>query len=231
MGIMDMFRSNPEPQSGNFQQVAQDRPNHTGSTPTPPPDGKMVGTDQGNIDPLAVYAKMFDKATAESDDVAPSFQLDPKVLAEVSSKLNFTQDIPPDLMQQAMAGDSNALVQIINLAAQSSYKAALSHTSTLTDKFVGARTEHGLKNVGSKVKQELTNSALSGTPNYNHPVVKRQLNMVAESLSAQHPDATPQEIAGMAAKYIQDLAQAISPQAQQQAQAQTEEHDWAKYLS
>lgn len=231
MGIMDLFRSNEQQAaSANAQQSLSQQPNHTGSVPTPSPEGKMPGTDQGNVDPLAVYAKMFDKATANTEE-APSFQLDPNVLSEVSSKLNFTQDISPELMQQATNGDANALIQIINAASQNAYKAALSHTSTLTDKFIGARTDYSMKNVGSKVKQELTNSALSNTPNYNHPVVKAQLNMVAESLSAQHPDATPQEIAQMAGRYIQDLASAISPQQTQQQQEANAGTDWSKYLS
>lgn len=223
MSIMDFFRTQVTPQAAAPTQQA--------AAPTGE-NGKMPGSDQTTVNPLDAYAKIFDKVADKPEEAAPSFNIDPKVLNEVSSKLNFTQDISPELMQQATNGDSNALIQIMNQVAQSAYRASLSHASTLTDKFVGARTDHALKSVGSSVKKELTTSALSSTPNYQHPVVKEQLNRTAEAFAAQHPDATPQEIAKMAADYIQVLADAISPASnQQQTQKTAGEIDWSEYLS
>lgn len=231
-GIMDFFRGNSDTGVAQNQSTPQPQPQQP-QNPAVGPDGKMPGSSQEPVNPLDAYAKMFEKATEGTEDTPPSFSLDPKVLGEVSSKLNFTQDVSPELMQQATAGDMNALIQVMNTVGQNAYKASLSHTSTLTDKFVGARTAHELKSVGPTVRKELTNSALASTPNYNHPVVKQQLNMVAESFARQHPDATPAEIAQMAGQYIQDLAAAINPQAttQQQQNEREGEIDWSKYLS
>lgn len=237
MSIMDFFRSNEQQQASanqqqvNQQQASNQQPNHTGSSPQQPPNGQMPGTNQGEIDPLAAYAKMFERAEPKPEDAAPSFSLDPNVLSEVSSKMNFTQDIPQELMQQALNGDGQSLMKIINHAAQSAYKASLSHTSTLTDKFVAARTDHAMKNLAPVVKKELTSNALASTPNFQHPVVKQQLQMVAESIAAQHPDLPPQEVAQMAGKYITDLANAINPSSNKPTESEPTTTDWSKFFS
>lgn len=231
MSIMDFFRGGNNQQPQGQQQAAAapaqgQAPNQSGQ-----PNGQMPGTNQEPVNPLDAYAKMWAPIENQNQEVAPSFNLDPKVLSDVSSKLNFAQDIPPEVMQAAAGGDANAMAQMMNMIGQNAYKAALSHTSSLTDKFVGARTEHAMKGLGGKVKSELTQTALSQTPNYKHPAVKQQLDMVAQQYAAQHPDATPDQVAQMSIKYITDLANALNPQSTKQEEAAAGEVDWAKYFS
>lgn len=234
MSIMDFFRSGnsneqaADSNASSQQQTAPAKP----ATPAAPaaPNAQMPGTNQEPVNPLDAYAKLFEKSGNE--DTPPSLNLDPAVLSDVSSKLNFTQDVSPELMQKATNGDMGALIDIMNKVGQNSYKASLAHNSALTDKFVGARTAHAMKGVGSTVRSELTNNALSTTPNYNHPVVKRQLDETARSFGAQYPDATPDEIARMSIQYINDLASAVSPKQQsKEEQAAKDGIDWDKYFN
>lgn len=227
MSIMDFFKT-PEPVAAGIQAPV--------SPPVPPsppttPDGKMPGTNQGHVNPLDAYAKVFENVNTPGD-IPPSFTIDPKVLSEVSGSLNFTNNIPADLMQKATSGDANAMVQLMNHVAQQAYQASLHHSSALTDKFVNARSSFDLKSVGSKVKGELTNTAMAAIPNYKHPAVKLQLNMIADAMSRQNPDASPQEIAKAASQYIQDLASAINPTTGNSQQSkESSGEDWSAYFA
>jgi len=225
MGIMDIFKTT--------EPAAPAAPAAKPDTTSPPKteDGKMAGTNQEPVNPLDAYAKLFDNAT-KADDAPPSFTLDPKVLNDVSGSLDFTKAVSPELLSAAQSGDNKALLQIINQVGQQSYKAALHHSTSLTDRFVSARSQHDLKGIGSQVKRNLTEQALSSTPNYNHPVVKAQLNSIANAMQVQNPDATPEQIANAAQQYIKDLADALNPAANKKdGEGAADEMDWSKYLT
>lgn len=227
-GFMDLFKSAPSEAAPAAKPVET---NNAGTQSPATPDGKMPGSDQTPANPLDAYSKMFE--TAGNEETPPAFNLDPTVIDTVASGLDFTKAIPQDLMQKVMAGDGQAMLQAMNIISQQAYKTGLQHTSTLTDKFVSARASHESKGLGSAVRKELTTNALSNTPNYNHPAVKNQLNMIATSLSKQHPDAPPAEVAKMAQDYLFEVVKAITPASstdEQGTNAAPGEVDWSKYL-
>lgn len=193
-------------------------------------DGKMPGTDQSPVNPLDAYAKLWE-TSASSPEVAPSFTLDPKVLDDVSGKLNFMSGMDPELVQKATSGDVNALMQMMNQVGQSAYKASLAHGSALTDKFVGARSKFDLEGVSSKVKSELTQSHMSDIPNAGHPAVKAELVRISKAMQKEHPDASPQQIAEAAKTYFKDIYSAMNPEpTAQQKQATAGETDWDNFF-
>ena len=232
MGIMDLFK----PQTTSSTQTTQP----AGTTPpvaktdlsaNPPaagPDGKMPGTDPNNQNPLDVYSKMFDTANNGSDLQAPSFKIDPKVLSDVSSKMDFTRGVNQEILAKATSGDTAALLDIIKTVGQNSYRAALEHNTALTDSYLTNRGDFDKKSLERGVKSQLTASELSSAPNYNHPVVKAELNRIASQFAAANPDASPQEVAKAAQKYIADLQNALNPTAK--TESSEEEMDWSKYL-
>ena len=231
MGIMDLFKPQT-PTTQTTQPGATNPPAKTDLSANPPaagPDGKMPGTDPNNQNPLDVYSKMFDNANNNSDIQAPTFKIDPKVLSEVSGKMDFTKGINGEVLQKATSGDVNALLDIIKTVGQNSYRAAIEHNTALTDTFLTTRGDFEKKSLERGVKSQLTASELSNAPNYNHPVVKAELNRIASQFAAANPDASPQEVAKAAQKYISDLQAALNPKAEKESSE--EEMDWSKYLS
>lgn len=224
----NMFNSQPKQQDpAPDSNVADTKPNSQKSAPAP--DSKIPNEPQN---PLDAYAKLFDNANnSKQTDGPPSFNLDPETLNKVSGSLDFTQGIDPELLSKATSGDSQAFLKIINQVGQRSYQAALHHGTTLTDKYVGARSEYERKALPGQVRQSLTDHALSSIPNANHPVIKQQLKMISNQMQAANPDASPEEIAQAATKYIQDLAGALSPQQNASNSAdQPKEMDWTAYM-
>ena len=236
MSIMDFFKTPPTDGSGASSSNPSSTPppakeNLSDNPPALGPDGKIPGTDPNTQNPLDIYNKMFDNANKESDIQAPSFKIDPKILGEVSGKMDFTKNISPELLQQATGGDMGALLNIIKTVGQNSYRASLEHSTSLTDTFLNSRGEFESKSLANGVKSQLTSNALSDAPNYKHPVVKAELNRIANSYSKANPDASPQEVAKAAQKYLVDLYSALNPAAPASETSGKGEMDWSKYLN
>lgn len=239
MSIMDFFKpsatTNDSPNNQNPGNPSSNDPSKDGkqnlsdSPPATNKEGKVPGSNETPENPLDIYSKMFENAAKNSDIQAPDFSLDPKVVNEVSSKLDFTKEVSPELMEKALGGDTKALLSVIQQTSQNAYKAALQHGTALTDTFVKQRSDYDQKTINSGVRRELTSHALSEAPNFNHPVVRQELNRVAAQFAKANPDASPQEIAKSAQQYLTDLSSALNPSAKP-AQAEGE-MDWAKYLN
>ena len=235
-GIMDLFKTSTPPSQNN--QPAPTPPAGKENLSANPPivgnDGNIPGTAPAAENPLDVYNKMFDNANSGTDLQAPSFKIDPKVLSDVSGKMDFTKGINPDTVQKATSGDVGALMEIIKTVGQNSYRASLEHGTALTDTFMNSRSEYETKKLEKGVHSQLTSSALSSAPNYNHPVVKQELNRIAEQFSRANPDASPQEVAKAAQKYISDLQSALNPAdptKNNDGSNKTAETDWTQYLN
>lgn len=253
MGFMDMFKQGsqqqqqPQGQQQN-QNQGQQMPNgqtmqqqgqQAGSQgPGAMPGQNSQGGGQGNNDPLAAYSKLWDNSSNGNPSAPPSFVLDPKVLKEASGSIKFTEGLDPELMQRATSGDMNAFMEVINAVAQNTYRTSLEHGSTLTDRFVGARSQYDSKQFAPQVKNQLVTQELSSIPNYSHPAVRKQVDMVAEGMQRQNPDASPAEVAKMVKDYFQAvmMATGMAPQnsgannGQGQGASATPSTDWAEWL-
>ena len=195
------------------------------ANPTPAP------IKQEPINPLDAYAKIFENANKE-DEGPPAFNVDNKVLDEVSGKMNFISQANPELLQKAQSGDTSAIIELIQEVGRNAYKSALHHTTALTDAHLTRRGEFEKATLSKNVKDTLTNEALSSIPNSNHPVVRAELRRIAENLARQHPDAPASEIARDTQKYFAAVYNAVSPQSPPTpVQKAGEIDDWEKFLS
>jgi hypothetical protein len=231
----------PNAQQGQQGQPTQQQANNTqnqptgnpGSTPGSTGSNGANGGNEGNnspVNPMDAYGKMFDNTGLQADK-PPSFSIAPDVMDKVVGQQDFTKGINPELFQKVLQGDSNAFMEVLNSVGRNAYRSSIEHGGMLTDQFVSAREGHSNKGFSSKVKQELTTNALSGTPNFQHPVVRKQLTEIATRMSQLHPDASPQEIADLSKQYLTDLSSVINPPADTKAQEASKETDWDKYFS
>lgn len=236
MSIMDFFKP-PVDSANKGKEDQSNAPENKGLSDNPATkqaDGKMPGTGEPAVNPLDTYAEMFKNAAKAKPEEAPAFKLDEKVLTEVSSKMDFMKGIPPELVQKAQSGDAAAMMQMMQISNQNAYKAALEHSSALTDTYLNQRSTFEQSKINSGVREQLTHQALASTPNYNHPVIKAELNSKAAEFAKAYPDLPPQEIAKAAQKYINDLYAAMNPADPNKTpdgKEKEKEMDWTKYLS
>jgi hypothetical protein len=236
MSIMDLFKSAPAapannaPASSNNNANSNTNKDLSANPPSTNADGKMPGTESTPVNPLDAYSKMFDNANSNSEIHAPSFKLDPKVIDEVAGKMNFISNISQDQINKALTGDAEAFMAVIQATSQNAYKAAIQHNTSLTDSFINQRSDFEKKQVQQGVKEQLTHQALSSAPNFNHPVIKQELNRIASQFARANPDASPVEVAEAAKQYITDLSSALNPTSSSTSNTE-KEMDWSKYLS
>lgn len=238
MSIMDIFKTAPAKADSTATTTTQPasqpaKQNLSENPPTKAADGKMPGTDPAGENPLDAYKKLFDNTATSTEIEAPTFSLDPKVLGDVSRKMDFTRGVNQEALQKATSGDVGALLEVIKQVSQNSYRAAMEHSTALTDSHLKQRGDFESKKLERGVNKKLTETALANTPNYSHPVVKAELNRIASQIAAANPDASPQEVASTAQKYLNDLYSALNPESgkpkgKEQGEADT---DWSKYLS
>jgi len=212
-------------QQGNQQQANTGNGNGTPTATLP----NNANGQQAPADPLAPFAKMYD--TVAQQDTAPQFALDEKALSTAASSLDFMKGIDPQLKERAMTGDATAIMELIAHGSRQAYQHALSHSSTLTGKFTDAREAYNSKSFSGKVRNELTVNALTGTPNYSHPVVRKELIRVSKEIQAQNPDASPQEVADQARQYLTEISGALNPtNTAQEQQSKGKSVNWDNYF-
>jgi hypothetical protein len=224
----------PQQQMPNGGQQPQGtQPNGTQQQQQQNPQGTQGSQNTGTNEtknPLDVYGKMFDTPDG-NDDKPPTFSIDSKVMDQVVSSQDFMNGADPELVQLATSGDVKALMQLINHSSRSAYRAAIEHGGVLTDKFVGSYSQHQNKKLPDVLKGHFTEQSLAAnTPNFKHPVVKRQLTEIAQRLQKQHPDASPQEIADMSRDYLTELMSAITPEDPNKTKPKDGEVEWEKYF-
>ena len=225
----NMFSTKPQPAPTNPSPTG-DKP-LSASSPTTDEKGLLPGSEPVPVNPLDAYKKMYENGNNSSDIQAPSFKIDPKVLGEVSNSMDLTKGIQPELMEKALAGDVKSLLSVIQSVGRNSYSASLEHTTALTETHLSQRADFDSKKLNAGVKSQLTTNELSNAPNYDHPVVKAELNRVAEMFSKANPDASPQQIALAAQKHLTELSSALNPgKTAEQQKADSGEVDWSSYL-
>lgn len=193
---------------GNQQPGGAQNPNQQ-QGPNPA-SHSQVSNPEPVANPTAIYSKMWENNTNQTE--APRLRIDGKVLDEVSSKMDFMQGIPQDLVQKATSGDVQSLIQMMGMVAQKSYRASIEHGSALTDSFIDQRSAYTEKTTGSAVREELLMQDLfkgaDGKP--LPPYAKKQVADIAKRMQQANPDASPQEIAASTREYLQSVASMMS---------------------
>lgn len=245
-GIMDMFKSVVSPSTGAQAPANQGVPpvnsNGTGTMPGSP-NTVIPGIEQAVKAPLAenpldIYQKVIDNARKAEPNKAPEFAIDGKVLEDVSSKMDFTRGVNPELLQKAMGGDAASMLEVIQQSGRAAYKASMEHNSTLTNAHLAQRLEFESKRINSGVKEQLTSDALKSADNanFNHPVVQAELNRVANlfAQSAEYADASPAQVAKAAKDYLNSIYSAMNPAAPKDESnrgGDTKEMDYLQFLT
>lgn len=209
MSMFDLFKAPAQPVAAQPQAPV-----------TPPPTDNAGGNGNGQnpngintpVNPMDAYANMFASKADDGSNAPPSLSLSDEALGKVLPSLNFSQDVPQELMDKALTGDAKSLIEIMTHVSRNAYKTSMQHNAAVTNQFVSSRSDYDLKNgVSNQVRSGLTAQELSTIPNYSHPVVRVEVDRVANAFQAQHPDASPQQVAQATSKYFADLTAGMQP--------------------
>lgn len=246
--VMDMFKPKPatgpgdgDPNKNNL--VPNDttiKPDGTGPTAIP-------AAGDGDKSPLDGYKELWQ--TAETDakplQLTPSLKTDPAKLVEAAKGVDFTKGMNTELLAAAGKGDTAALGQLINEAAQQGY----AQSALATTKIVEAALNEQAKmfqatimpeilrrnNVGLKLRED--------NPIFSNPAVAPILKGLEAQLMVKHKNATPEEISqhaknifsGMAEEFVKSSGKKIvdagdTTQPGVGGGSQAESFDWEKHF-
>lgn len=218
---------NPQQGPGTYQQ--NQSPGNNGSTNDP-------NTMQS---PLDVYKNLWQNPE-NTNEQAPEFKIDQKVLDNATNSLDFTRNLPSELAEklQGLGEQGPIMLDLLNHVGRQAYANAIQHNSLLTGKFLDIKGKYDQKGLGRTIKEQL---ALTGIDTHkaaqNSPIVRENLRMIAQNLTRQYPDASPEWIQEKAVAFFTEMYTSMNPQntqaqtAEQQRKAPGgEEFDWGNWM-
>lgn len=186
-------------------------------------------------DPNDIYAEIWKQEPQQQMGSKNLFNTDPEKFGAAVNGMDFTKSVPKELMEKVLAGDSQALMAVINRVGQNAFS-----TATISSREM---IEHANKQQGGSMEkqiQEAVRSALASqnlskrNENFSDPTVAPLLQEISGRLRAKYPEATADELSEHSEKMLMMIAQKIvsgSPeekarQKQQQEVKKSEVFDW-----
>lgn len=219
MSVMDIFRGMIPGNSASPPAT----PAGAAANPTVPntdankSDGSVVAFPAAPANkaesPLANFEKMWEVKADDKGATAPSLiprlNMDPTKLQQAVSQLDFTRNIPQDLMQKAMAGnDPASLIGVINLASQAAFQHGIQATGKMIEESFGQQAATLMNHtLPTTIQQHQSKQAVGALPIMNNPAVAPLVNLVREQFTNQNPMATPAEISSHVTSYFNAFGQ------------------------
>jgi hypothetical protein len=173
------------------------------STPESP---KSTQTEKTGLDK---YESLWYNDNVKVPAQAPSFDLPSDAVGDLAKSQDFLAGLPQNVMEGLESGDKQAFLHAIEFASRNAYASAMQHLPKVTDAYLKQKSEYDSGLVKTAIRSELTTQELAQEVNYQNPVIRNEMNRIASSLQARHPDASPKEIAEAAKDYMRQLSKAF----------------------
>ena len=130
----------------------------------------------------------------------------PEKIFEAARQIDFTKNVPPELMEKVLAGDQTALLSLINGVGQSAYA-----QSSVTAKTASETAVHKLQADFEAKLPELIrshsqrNSVAEDNPLATNPATKPMFDMLLGQMQAKYPQATTQQLKEHTTNYMKQF--------------------------
>lgn len=201
---------------------------------------KAVGGSDAGKSTQDKMAEIWAAKAPEPATAKPVFQpTDPAALQQAVSSINFAEVVPAELLQKATGGDAAAMMEALNLVARAGYSASAESSKELLSQHDQIRTSQMEERMMQKFKELLGGEAVKKVnPAFENPKYAPMLDKLQKQFQAAYPNASPEELARHAQKFMEDFANDIytgSPEgrarAEKQKQVLNEKPLAAKWLS
>jgi hypothetical protein len=213
----------------------------TGSTapaPAAPAPAPAAAPAVSGLDLIGKLWETDPTAAAANAGPTPVFNLTPERLTEIAMGTDFSKQLPAEMMQKALGGDTQALSALLNTSSQLSFKAGLDATTKMINSAFAQREESFKTDVlPSLIDKRFKSQAISdANPIFNHPAAQPMMNGLKQQLLNKFPQASSQEISELAGEVLQSFADSITSGGTKQsmqrqaatAAAKPTEIDWSE---
>lgn len=174
--------------------------------------------------------------SSQSPANQPLLNVDPQKLMEAAGKVDFAKVIPQESLQAISQGGPEAMqafASALNKVAQTVYAQNAMATSKIVEQALGNAKTAWTSELPQFIKsQNVSETLRAENPTFNHPAASPILGALQQQLTVKYPNASAQEIAGLAKTYLGQFATAVQgPQTQANQQSQDDGVDWTKFLA
>lgn len=222
----------PAPQPGNLPAqpapAMQSDPNNINAPAQTTANQELTGFDKFN--------DIWKPVESPAGDPNQSlFNVDPKQLMEAAQKVDFSKAINPAHLQAISAGGDDAmkaLSQVMNSVSQTVYAQNAMTTAKIVEQAVKQTRDSIMKDLPQHIKLQAVNDNLrTENPQLNHPAAAPILGALQQQLTVKYPNASANEIAGMAKQYLEGFASTFAKPVAQTDTKQSGDTDWTAYLN
>lgn len=194
---------------------------------------------QSALDRMAELWKTDPNSQPNNGTPSAVFNLTPEKLSEIAGGVDFSKQLPQEMVQKALGGDPNALAALLNTTAQQSFKTSLDATTKMINAAFAQREKSFTDEVlPGMIDKRMKLSAIEDTnPIFRHPAAKPMLDGLRQQLVSKFPNASAQEVSELAGELLQQFAASLSNNGNSQQQGgagqqkTSGEVDWATFLS
>lgn len=195
----------------NQQQMPQ--PNTTGApeafqaTPASKPDEL-----KSPLDEFDYLFKLPEKAGDDPEAALKEelFKVDPEKLAAAAGNLDFLAGTNGEDFTKAMAGDTEAFMNVLRAVAQNSFLESTKLNSNLVQQGVDRRIA-ALDNVlPNRFRQYQVQNQPSEMPALDHQALKPLVNALTQQALAARPEASPEDIQKTVQQYLQTVGSVMN---------------------
>ncbi len=199
--------------------------------PVPEPEG--LDRIQNLLDNNTNPDKPDESISPEEDTPFNPVELlsSPEMLDKLTSSLDFQSAISSETQQKLADQTPDAIISLVQDVSRESYKAALKHSSILTQQTIDDRLARQDKATQSKISDSLGKHELHRElPELNNPILSMAVEGFQAKLQQQNPTMTTEQVASETRNYVTELSKAFNPASPSTPKPGEEEIDWLEEL-
>lgn len=216
------------------QTVQMPQQNPSAAAVTPPAGTSTPVTEPVTVNPLDELTAIWqnDPNVKETVDPlnTPLFNTDVKAINAAAAKIDFIGQLPPDMLQKAMAGgDPQAFMQVLNAVAQRAVATSTQLNAATIEQATTRNNARIQQALPGKLKTIQLETMAPDNQVLAHPASQPLLQLVRSQIQMKNPGLTAQQINTQAENYLVNFGSAVtapSQEAQATTKAQTGGTDW-----
>lgn len=186
--------------------------------PSPDPNNNADPTKgKGQDSPLDEFTGFFkmpvdDKGNPVVPDdplAKPIVSVDQKALREAVGKTNFAANLNPELLQKALGGDAQALMQAMSQVAQNAVTASLTISANMQEQAFQTHTQRFKEALPGQVRGVQISQAAPKNSQLSHPAVAPVYESIKMVISQTNPHLSPDRVNEIAENYLQTMSNSL----------------------
>jgi len=140
--------------------------------------------------------------------------LTPEALGNIASSIDFSSNMPPELVDRVKAGDPSSFFEALQYVGQNAYTQSMMHGGLVASKALQSNLEVQSSNLHGQIDVAINDKqVLAAIPGSDNPVVANAIANLSKQVKAQYPNATADQVAMMTQQSFQQLSNAMNPAA------------------